>query len=259
MVEQIRAAIQHGTDTRENYVYLIGADYLVFSNGAEQNHHWLKSTHDHELFLVARALHLIGTGVVGDEHADDPDQLVVKDSRQEALKEHEHVLADYLDRFPQDSELLVYFLMKASNNGELDRVRELLGQAPPSAAKDNRFWRYRGWLLQSQQKYPEAEKAYRRALELFPFDYLSHHQLAQVLRAMGRDQEVAWMQQLAARGNELRREMLQLPDARSVTGDQLLRIADYMEDCGDQAVTDALRARIAQIGGPTSGPARPSP
>jgi Flp pilus assembly protein TadD len=139
--------------------------------------------------------------------------------------------------------------MKASNNGELDRVIELLGQAPPEAEHDSRFWRYRGWLLTAQGEYKEAEAAYRRALELFPFDYSSHHQLAQVLRHLGRDNEVDWMQSLAFRGNELRKELLQLPDARSVSVQQLILIADYIEDCGDQPVADALRKRIGQLTG----------
>jgi tetratricopeptide (TPR) repeat protein len=247
MVRQIREAIRYGTDTRENYVYLIGTNYLVFSNGAEQNHHWLKGVPDHETFLVARALHLIGTGIVGDDVSDEPEAPVVTDNRQETLKEHERILAGYLDRFPKNLELLVYFLMKASNNGESERAIQLLEQAPPEAEQDCRFWRYRGWLLSAQGQHREAELAYRKALELFPFDYSSHHHLAQVLRQMQRDKEVDYMQDLAFRGNEFRKELLQLPDARSVTVEQLIRIADYIEDCGDQPVADALRRRLNQV------------
>lgn len=245
MIDQIRQAIRYGSDTRENYVYLIGAYYLVFSNGAEQNHHWLKKTPDYEHFLVARALHLIGSGIVGDEAKDDPQPKRIYDfQRQQMVKEHEAVLLDYLSRFPQNIELLNYFLWQAMTNGEVQRVAELLQRVPASAAGDGRFWRYKGWLLSSQKKYREAEESYRKALECHPFDYPSHHQLAQVLRHLGRDSEVGFIQSLGERGNELRRELLQLPNARAVSDEQLARIAAYIEDCGDQGVADALKRRL---------------
>ncbi len=250
MIEQIRQAIRVRSDTREDYVYLIGAYYLVFSNGAEQNHHWLKNTPDFEHFLVARALHLIGSGVVGDEAKDDPEPKRVYDfQRQQMVKEHEAVLLDYLRRFPQNLELLNYFLWQAMTNGEIQRVAQLLEQVPDSAAGDGRFWRYKGWLLQVQKKYREAEQAYRKALECHPFDYPSHHQLSQVLRHLGRESEVPYIQNLGERGNELRRELLQLPNARAVTDEQLARIASYIEDCGDQEVADALKRRLREVAG----------
>lgn len=249
MIDHIRQAIQYGSDTRENYVYLIGAYYLVFSNGAEQNHHWLKNTPDHEDFLVARALHLIGSGIVGDQGKDDPDPKRVYDfERQQMVKEYEAVLLDYRKRFPANVELLNYFLWQAMTNGEVRRVAELLEQVPDSAAGDGRFWRYKGWLLTTQNKFRQAEEAYRKALECHPFDYPTHHQLAHLLRKMGRESEVAFVQSLGERGNELRRELLQLPNARAVTDEQLVRIAQYIEDCGDQKVADALKRRLRQRG-----------
>ncbi|GIW94116.1 MAG: hypothetical protein KatS3mg110_2157 [Pirellulaceae bacterium] len=256
MIDQIREAIRVGSDTREDYVYLIGAYYLVFSNGAEQNHHWLKNYPDNEHFLVARALHLIGSGIVGDEAKDDPEPKRIYDfQRQQMVKEHEAVLLDYMRRFPQNLELLNYFLWQAMTNGEIQRVAELLKQVPDSAAGDGRFWRYKGWLLSAQKKFREAEQAYRKALECHPFDYPSHHQLAQVLRHLGRESEVAYIQNLGERGNELRRELLQLPNARAVTDEQLARIAAYIEDCGDQPVADALKRRLRQATGIAAGTA----
>jgi len=55
------------------------------------------------------------------------------------------------------------------------------------------------------------------------------------------------MQQLALLGKDLRRELLELPDAKSVTKSILTKIRDYSKLSGDDFVAGALTRRIQTL------------
>jgi tetratricopeptide (TPR) repeat protein len=275
MEYHIREAIRLGCDTPESYVYLIGKDWLVFTNGPEQNHNWLKNHPDYEPFIIARALHLIGTGKVSETGAyiepvvkirlksdspggnsdgtptadegydgpslrNDPNAPYLK-----RIEEYDLAMYNYLEQYPRNVELLVYFLWKARTNGDQNRVAELLAQAPPEAEYDNRFWGYMGWLHAERGELNEAEAALRKALVLHPYDYSARHLLADLLRRMKRpEEEIGFVQGLATEGSELRRILLETPNPREVSPDVLVRMVLYARYCGDDIVADALSRRV---------------
>lgn len=243
MLHHLDLALEYGCDTPENYVYLMGRDWLVFTNAAEHNHHWLTTYPDNEDFLVARALTLVRTGVA----KLDKDEEGAPDENapfHEKVVHHEKIMKDYLERFPQNVELLLYFMKRHATNGDTDEVAKLLAQAPASATEDNRFWQMKGWWHNAKGQLIDAEQAYRKALELNPFDWLAQHELADVLRRLRRPEDVKWYEDLANEGNSIRRFVLQLPDARSVPRDCSERMARYASKCGDQRFADHLSKRI---------------
>jgi tetratricopeptide (TPR) repeat protein len=282
MEHHIREAIRLGVDTPEDYVYLIGKDWLVFTNGAELNHHWLESHPDCEPMIVARALHLILTGKSSEtgtyiepavkirlrnkmpsgESAETSaagtedlggqlDIGAMQDDSHthflERIYDFDIVMAGYLEKYPRNVELLCYFLAKSSTHGDQERVAELLGQAPPEAVSDNRFWRYKGWLHAERGELREAEEALQQALQLHPYDYISRHYLADVLRRSDRFEDVEYVEGLSTEGSELRRILIEMPNAREVPAGVLNRMAYYARFCGDEDVADALSRRVEPL------------
>jgi tetratricopeptide (TPR) repeat protein len=260
MIAEIRKAIELGCETPDAYVYLLGADWLRFSNGYELNDRWLAGDPESELFLVARAIHFEGTqpemlpeseAAGGNAPRDAPEPPGGTPPGQAAGDRPprlvaEEVLGGYLRRFPQNVELLDYHLEKASSQGDVQRVIELLSQARgEEAAGDSRFWRYRGWVLLAQDRPEEAAAAYARCLELFPFDWKARHQYAQVLRRLGRTDDVERQSQLGVEGKELEKLVVALPDAASLTPEVMDAMVRYVEHCGDQLVLRGLALRIS--------------
>ena len=258
LAEHARRAIERGAELPETYVYLVGSDWMTLSNTLSVNSHWLQAAPDDETFLVAAARGFVSNaGLEDDVAGESPDEKVEP--------EHDRRLRELLERFPGNLELLAYFLQKATTRGDIDQVTELLGQAPPRAEADNRFWRFKGWVHDQGGELDEAEAAYRRALAIEPFDFLSQHQLAAVLRKRGQADEAARLTRLAADGRALRRRILEAPDIRAVPPGVLHEMASYTKDCGDSEVADRLFLRIDQIGqraggtGPIGGTASGTP
>lgn len=241
LAEHARRAIERGAELPETYVYLVGSDWMTLSNTLSVNSHWLKGAPDDETFLVAAARGFVNNaGLEDDVAGESPDEKVEP--------EHDRRLRELLARFPGNVELLAYFLQKATTRGDLDMVTELLGQAPPEAADDNRFWRFKGWVHDQGGELEEAEAAHRKALAIEPFDFLSQHQLAAVLRKRGRAEEAARLTALAADGRALRKRILQAPDVRAMPPDVLREIVAYARGCGQPDIAARLERRIEQIG-----------
>ena len=154
------------------------------------------------------------------------------------VPEHDRRLRELLDRFPGNLELLAYFLQKATTRGDVDEVTTLLGQAPPEAEADNRFWRFKGWVHDQSDQPAEAEAAYRRALEIDPYDFATQHQLAGALRKGGKLEAAADFARLAAQGQGLRKSILQQPDVRAIPPPLLREMGGYAGECGDRDVAD---------------------
>lgn len=249
LIEQARRTIDFGCDIPETYVYLLGADWITLSNAQSINQQWLANDPDNELFLVA-----IARGYMSNRGLDDTD--VEDDAPAEGdqpaedvreVPEHERRLAEYLDRFPTNLELLAYFLQKASTTGDAERVVALLAQAPPEAQRDNRFWRFKGWLHSIRGESDEAEKAFREALRLHPFDWATQHQMAGILRKKGQRSDAARMATLAEAGRQLRKTILAQPDVRSIPPAVLADMAAYAANCGDDLVASRLAARVDRL------------
>lgn len=254
LAAQARRAIDLGCETPEAYVYVVGSDWLTLSNTLAVNSHWLKASPEDELFLVAAARGFVSNSGLEDEVAAPEES----EGGERKVPEHDRRLRELLDRFPGNLELLAYFLQKATTRGDIDEVTTLLGQAPPEAEADNRFWRFKGWVHDQSDQPAEAEAAYRRALEIDAYDFAAQHQLAGALRKEGKLDEAADFARLAAVGRSLRKTILEQPDVRTIPPAVLGEMGRYAEGCGDRDVAGRISARLRQIGTPPSagGPPR---
>ncbi|MCO6457546.1 MAG: tetratricopeptide repeat protein [Pirellulaceae bacterium] len=251
LVREIHAALDTDCDLPENYVYLLGTDWITFSNGYELNNRWLTAEPENPIFLAARAMHFVHSAGLQDSAnpalAKPAGASSATAAAGQAAPEHEQIMLGYLQRFPDNMELLAFFLDQAVNDGDLQRVAELLRQAPAEAVDDNRFWRCKGWLLGRQGKTEQAEESLREALARNPYDWIAQHQMAGVLRQSQRLPEVDRWERLSTTGRDLRKALLRLPDARSVPAPLLEQMADYFEACGQVTVAQKLRRRIDGI------------
>lgn len=245
MVEQIRAAIQWECDMPETYLYLIGQDWISFSNGYDENTKWMRNAREEELFLVARAI-FRGSSL---EQTDEESTESTPASANGDQPYHIEVLTQYLERFPRNLEVLAFFLNKATKEGDAERVAALLAQAPPESERDARFWRFRGWLAESRDELPEAEAAYRKALAANPFDFAASHLLAGVLRIRGGSPEIEKLERVALQGRQLRRQVLTLPDVTKAPLPLLRTVVTYLRSCGETAIAERLEYRMRVLDG----------
>lgn len=238
MIAQIREAIRQESESPDAYVYLMLSDHLSFTNGYALNSRWLTSDPQSELLIVARAVHM----------DDSLSRLENKDQEPEQARlAREQLMRDYLKQYPSNPALLRYFLRSSAAAGDVEQVGRLLEQVPDEAADDSVFWRYRGWYHAAFSEFEQSEQAYRRAIELFPLDWHVWHELAGVLRRTGDLKVAEEMEKLALAGKQLRKELLQLPDAQAVPPSLLERIGLYAKSCGDRQVAEAIKARMTPI------------
>jgi tetratricopeptide (TPR) repeat protein len=248
MVQHAYEAIRWDCDSPEVYVYLVARDWLSFSNAYAENSRWSLNNPDEELFLVSRAIYRVLTK--GLDYSDDPIDQPVGD---DGVPYHRQVLAGYLEQFPENLELLVFHLEMAQTQGDIDEMVRLLSRAPATAAEDNRFWRFKGWVHSTRGELADAEAAYQQALKLNPYDYRSQHQLAVVERSLRRFDRVERLENLSQQGTTLRRDILVMERVDLVPHDILQRIAAYAEAVGDVMVATKLRERFLTWGAQQQG------
>src|SRR5690606_23933605 len=85
VIEAAREAIRVGADSQETYVYLIGANWLSFSNAYELNGKWLQSDSNDEVFGIAEALHWRGAT------KNDPSVAALPEADRERIRKAEQV------------------------------------------------------------------------------------------------------------------------------------------------------------------------
>jgi tetratricopeptide (TPR) repeat protein len=238
MVRRVYDAIANDCDQPEIYLYLVAQDYLSLGDAYDQTTKWLKGAPDNELLVVAQAHAGIKSGAFGQV----PEQPLEADGRLAPV--HRQVVDKLFARFPRNLELLVYYLQSSSADGDADQVAKVLSSAPHEAVEDGRFWRYKGWLHNVRGELLEAESAYRKALEINPYDSLSHQQWAAVERRLNRKSHAETLLLLAKEGQELRQIILHLPDVAVVDRTLLERIAKYAASCGDNVVANKLYERM---------------
>jgi tetratricopeptide (TPR) repeat protein len=237
MVRRIYDAIANDCDQPEMYLYLIAQDYLSLGDAYDQTTKWLKGAPDEEILLVAQAY----AGIKSDAFGEAKERELEQDGRLKPA--HRQVVDKLFARFPRNLTLLVYYLQSASADGDIEQVAKVLSSAPPEAAEDSRFWRYKGWLHNARGELLEAESAYRKALEINPYDTISHQQMAAVERRLNRKEHAETLLLLAKEGQDLRETILRLPDAAVVDRTLLERIGRYAANCGDEVVANKLYDR----------------
>ncbi len=260
LIEFAREAIATNTDTPETYVYLIGADWITLSNAADYNGKWMQSADEAEHFLVAYLLHWAGAaGVTSLESTEgatvsaqptaDPrlqTRLAFLLGRTD-LEDPKQQLARCMELYPNNVELLAFKLREAVTDGAVDQVAQLLSKVPESAAGDNRFYHFKGWLDETLGANDAAITAYREALRLNPFDWRSQLKLAGALRLAGETEEADRFATLGVDGKNLRETIMRLSDVQSIPMPVLQSMVDYCQRCGDDLVAGGLAKRIEML------------
>lgn len=227
LIEAIRSAIEVRREPKEAFIYLLGKDWLIFSNGYELNQHWLEQYPDEELFHVGTALSL--------PYAANP--LTHRPGQQELME-------SYVDRFPQNLEVIVYQLAEASQDGDDAEVARLLSDLPASYQDDNRIWRYKGWLEQYRGDYTAAIESYEYSLKIHPVDWRTQQLLSEVFRLDNQPENSARYAVLGDEGKSLEKTILELPNVTAVSLELILRIADYFTESGDSQTAEVIMSRI---------------
>lgn len=255
-----RRTIASKCDLPETFVYLLGADWLTLANTESVNLRWLAENPGTELFAVAALRGEIANRGLEDSIQDE--EAAQEGSTSDLSKDREARIDAMFELFPENLELLAYFLQKAQTSGEVDAAARLLSSAPPKAQDDNRFWRFKAWLHGTRNELDEANAAYDKARELFPYDAAAMHEQAVILRKLGKEEAAAELAALADRGRTLRRTILQQPSVQATNPETLVEIADFLADCGDSATAERLRERIREMARatpPATAPSVPQP
>jgi tetratricopeptide (TPR) repeat protein len=173
--------------------------------------------------------------------------LLGRDIARTDVSDHKQRIVRCMELYPKNTELLAFKLREAAADGSVERVSQLLGQVSESAANDNRFYHYKGWLHETLGENDLAIEAYRDALRLNPFDWRSQLKLAGTLRLTGDNNEADRLAQLAIDGKNLRETIMRLADVQAIPMDVLLSMLDYCRRSGDDLVASGLDKRIEMI------------
>ncbi|QDU11586.1 tetratricopeptide repeat protein [Gimesia aquarii] len=237
MVDQIRQAINLNCEPPEAYVYLLLSDSLNFSNGAPLINSWLQNYPDNEDLQVAMAIYIA--------RSSSNQSLRLKDS-QLISGGDQSLISNCLKKYPQNREVLAYFLEKSLEEGNLDRVAELFESAPDDVEQDSRFWRFKSRYLALNNQLDLAEESYRQALKLNPYDWRARLGLAEILRRKGKVSEAKKMARLGSQGKAFSKQLKQLENANSINRELLQEIGQYAHECGDIAVETAIQNRLSK-------------
>ena len=103
--------------------------------------------------------------------------------REGRLAEAERAYECVLEQTPENVEALNVVGLAASRRGEQQRARELLGRATTIDPADARSWHHLGRIEDVAGNFPQAEAAYRQALDLAPAMSQGHFLLGWALMA----------------------------------------------------------------------------
>lgn len=237
LISESRRAIENGADVPETYVYLVGADWMTFTNGWQVNLEWAqKYPDDSEVFEVASALHLISAGV--DQSMEEQDAKL-----KEALSQSENLIKNLRLKYPANKEIILLDLMYNVHRANAREVGEILNSVDIEI-DDSRYHRVIGWFHSYKEDWVEAEKSYLKCLELNPFDWQARHEYSAVLRSLKRTEEVKVMQEAAALGKDIMRKVLQAENTITIPRSTLQQVIDYATACGETEIATSLSNRI---------------
>ena len=243
--QQILEAIRLEREPREAYVYYFLLYTLRSEEAVTLNTSWFEGSPNSELFLVARVINRpdLQTG-----SSETPNPSSANENRTDTAADDKlNQVAQLLTRFPHNLELIASHAEERFARGDFATAAEILQNAPESAAKDGRFWRFKGWLHEANGELLESIAAYRQALKLHPIDWNTMNRLAVVERRVHNQPEVRRLTDLIERGNETRRR-LKTEKAVEVASPQILReMASLFRDCGDHEIATALEFRLTLV------------
>lgn len=234
LVDTIRRAIERECEPPEAYVYLIQSSSLNFTDGASVLWRWKQNAPDDETLAVAHAVYAARNNEAGSIRTFGPEEFAGGESTPfEACAR----------RFPRNLEIVAFAIEKAIADGNLDAVAKGLEQAPPEAATDSRFWRYRGHFLAGKQDYAEARTSLGKAIELNVFDWRNRLEISTVQRNLGETEPSRREGRLALDGKRLERALLESPNARELSAETIAMMRSYLTEVGDQTVLEGFFRR----------------
>ncbi|RMF45119.1 MAG: hypothetical protein D6753_00955 [Planctomycetota bacterium] len=243
---EVDRAVQAGADSLTSYAYLLSGQWLRFKNGVEVNQRWLQKYPDEEVFLVGAVLNLTQHPMLEEIARAEMPTADAEPRPREYAAQQVHAM---LQRFPQNLELLAEEIRNLCRNGDVPQVARLLAGAPAAALQDNRFWRYKGWLHAAQSEWPDAIAAYRRALEIAPWDWASRLELASAIRATEGVAAAADLQRTADRGKRL---VIQIRGSQNIhelePPETYEQMRDYLRDCGRNDLADRIDRLLGAAG-----------
>lgn len=234
MVELVRESISIGCEPPEAYAYLLLSNNLNFTDGVVVTTNWRNNHPDDECLEVAQAIYTGRNKYDGDEAVFEKSDVAPGDQK---------MAEACLKKYPSNMEIISYFAEKRIYEGSAVEMITLLKNAPPEAAKDSRFWRFRGWLLNSQGRLPDAVEALRKSLELSPTNWSARYELSNILRAQGETEESATQSSIAIKGKSIEKQLFESPDARAISRELVQDMITYMEMTGEDSVALAFRKR----------------
>lgn len=240
LINESLRAIETGAAIPESFVYLIGADWLTFTNGYEVVAKWAeKYPQDNEELQVASAVHLITSGY-SESMTENP-------RMKELLANRKRLLESLTKKFPDNIEILALQLSQAAFLADDETVRELLSGVKANVDEDSRFWRFKGWYHAFHEQWAEAKEAYETCLDLNPYDWLGMHELSAVLRQLEEKEELQRIQDISFAGKQIQRDVLQAKRTDQLPIEVLLKIEKYIRDCGQAEIAGKLSELIKEM------------
>ncbi len=239
LIDEAHRAIGVGSESLATYAYLIGANWLTMATGCEVNRKWLEHSPENETFAVAAVIHQMAARV--------PPELDLKGEgglTDVPIVRYEQKLRDLLRRYPQNAELIASYGNVLCQLGLVEELAQLLANIPPTMGRESRFWRFKGWYHMAVDDWRQAQIAYERAIELWPFDWICDHELAIVLRHTQSIGEANQYQSRAILGKEVMRLVLSAPVLDISNRETFEKIHEYMVLCGRTEIAAALKRRL---------------
>ncbi len=235
LVKQMREAIQQHAEPPESYGYMLSAPNLVFSNGYLKVSDWLQAKPDDETLRVAQAVYAARTNPSKGMKMFGSHSVQMGDAK---------LVMECLKDYPNHLELQAFVIEQAIAEADMAALGRALQKLPKEAAGDSRFWRYIGTFRDSQRRIKDAAEAFHQSIQLHPLDWKSHHELGAIERVLGHGELAAKHAELGARGKQLEREFMELPNATQADAILLEKLLRFARDCGDQDVVDGLNFRL---------------
>jgi tetratricopeptide (TPR) repeat protein len=231
LLRRLRAAIKLRVESPDFYMFLAGASWLIPNGVYQTNSRWLRDDPGNEILQVAQAMHVY--------------RLEVK-NRPELAPEFAHIPEpeDLLKRYPDNLELLDYFLDTKINDGDLEGIDEILAVVPEDAAEnDPRFLRSRAWILTARGKIDEAEQLLWKGFAIDPYWQSIHYDLSQILRRRGKIQD---LQRFLTIHSASRALSMNIIEAQNPNDPKFLqKMLELAKLVDDHDVVTSLQARLS--------------
>lgn len=146
----------------------------------------------------------------------------------------EQAIQECLKARPRDPKVWRDYIEILVTRGDFEALEQGLAAVPPEADDVGEIWHQRGVVLQRRGKIAEAASAFRRSLELRPYDFDVHYRLFLIEQILGRPEE---SQRLRKRYEALKQAETDLSDT----------LTSYVEKA-DQRIPDSeLGAEIERF------------